>query len=48
MSSEIANDEDGLVAEILELAQLAQHNRMAEVKIGTRRIDAELNAERPA
>ena len=31
---------------VLEVAQLAQHDRVAEVDVGRRRIDAELHAQR--
>ena len=33
---------------ILEFAEFAQHHRVAEVDIRRRRIDAELDAQRPA
>ena len=34
--------------EVLELPQLAQRNRMAEVQVGRGGIDTELDAQRPA
>ena len=34
--------------EVLELAQLLQHDRVAEVDVGRRRVEAELDAQRPA
>jgi hypothetical protein len=33
------------VAEVLELAQLAQDDRVAEVDVGRRRVEAELGAQ---
>ncbi len=45
---EIADDEDRFVAEVLELTQLSQHERVAEVEVGAGRIDSELDSERPA
>src|SRR6185369_15606963 len=41
-----ADDEDRVVAEVLELAQLAQHHGVAEVQVGRGRIEAELDAQR--
>ena len=43
---EVAQDEDGGVAELLELAELAQHDREAEVDVRCGRVDAELHPER--
>ena len=34
------------MAELLELAELAQHDREAEVQVGGRRVDAELGPQR--
>src|SRR5205085_7542136 len=44
--SEIADDEDGLVAEILELPELPQDDRVTKVEVGARRIHAEFHAQR--
>ena len=44
----VADDERHAVAEILELAQLAQGHRMAQMDIGGRRVDAELHVQRHA
>ena len=44
----VADDQDDRVAEVLELAQLAQDDGVAEVDVGRRRVDAELDAQRPA
>ena len=32
---------------VLELPQLAEHDRMAQVDVGCGRVDAELHAQRP-
>ena len=32
---------------VLKLAQLAQHHRMAEMDVGRRRVDPQLDAKRP-
>src|SRR5581483_7475593 len=45
LSGEVADDEHGDVAELLELAQLAQDDREAEVDVGRGRVDAELHPE---
>ena len=42
---EVADDEDHLVAEVLELAQLLQDDGVAEVDVGRRRVEAELHAQ---
>jgi hypothetical protein len=34
------------VAQVLELAKLGQHDRVAEVDVGCRRVEAELDAQR--
>ena len=44
----IADDEDRFVSEVLKLAQLSQDDGVAEMQIGARRIDAELDPQRPA
>ena len=44
----VADDQHDAVPGVLELAQLAQHDRMAEVDVGRRRVDPELDAQRPA
>ena len=44
----VADDQHDLVAGVLELAQLAEHDAVAEVQIGAGGIDAELDAQRPA
>ena len=43
---EIADDENRLMPEILELAQFPQDDRVAEMDVGARRIDAELDPQR--
>ena len=43
----VAHDEHDRVAQVLELAQLAQHDRVPEVDVGCGGIDAELGAQRP-
>jgi hypothetical protein len=43
----VAEDQHRGVAVFLELAQLAQHDREAEMDVGRRRVDAELHSERP-
>ena len=45
---EVADDEDGAVAGVLELAQLAQHDRVAEVEVRPARVAAELDEQRHA
>jgi hypothetical protein len=45
-AGEIADDEDGLVAQILELAKLAEHNRVTEMEVGPAGVTTELHAER--
>ena len=44
----VADDERDLVAEVLELAHLAQRHRMAKVQVGARGVNAELDVERNA
>ena len=46
LGGEVADDEHGGVAELLELAQLAQDHREAEVDVGGGRVDPELDPER--
>ena len=48
LGGEVADDQDRGVTELLELAQLAQHDREAEVDVGRRRVDAELDPQRAA
>ena len=43
----VADDEDDDVPAVLELAQLAQDDRVAEVDVRRRRVEAELDAQRP-
>ena len=43
---EVPDDEDGDVAEVLELAQLAQHDGEPEMDVRGRRVDAELHPQR--
>ena len=45
---EVADDQDHEVAGVLELAQLLQHDHVAEVDVGRGRVDAELHPQRPA
>jgi hypothetical protein len=47
-SSEIADNENSLMSEILKFPQLPQHHCVTEVNVGCRWIDTELDAERPA
>ena len=44
---EVADDQHDGVAGVLELAQLAEHHRVAEVDVRRRRVQTELDAERP-
>ena len=44
----VADDERHLMPQILELAQLAQGHRVAQMDIGGRRVDAELHVQRHA
>ena len=44
----VADDQDDGVAEVLELAQLLQHDGVAEVQVGRGRVQAELDAQRAA
>ena len=48
LRGEVADDEHRGVAELLELAQLAQHDGEAEVDVGRGGVDPELRPERPA
>ena len=45
---EVADQEDHLVAKILQLAHLVQHHGVAEVDIRRGRIESELDPQRPA
>src|SRR5690606_23145149 len=45
---EVADDEDGAVAEVLELPELPEHDGVAEVEVRPRGVDAELDRERAA
>ena len=45
---EAADEQDRLVAELLELAQLAHGDGVAERQVGRRGVDAEVDAQRPA
>ena len=45
-AGEIADQEDGSVAEILKVLQLAQNHRVAEMQVGSGRVHAELHAQR--
>src|SRR5262249_38267756 len=42
----VADDEDRLVAELLELAQFPQRNGVAEMHVHAGRVNAELDAQR--
>ena len=44
----VAHDQHDDVAGVLELAQLRQHHGVAEVEVGRRRVQAELDAQRTA
>ncbi len=44
---EVADDQHDLVARLLELAQLLQDDRVAEVDVGRGRVDPELDPQRP-
>jgi len=48
LGGEVAEDQDRGVAELLELSELAEHDRESEVDVGRRRVDAQLDAERCA
>ena len=41
----VADDEDGFVAEVLELAHFSQYDGVAEVEVGSGRVHAEFDAE---
>ena len=45
LGGEVADDQHRDVAEVLELAQLAEHDREAEVNVGGGGIDAELHPQ---
>jgi hypothetical protein len=45
---EVADDEHRGVARVLELPELAEHDRVAQVDVGRARVDAQLHAERSA
>ena len=44
----VADNQHGLVAEVLELPQFPQHDRMAQVQVRAGRVHAQLDAEWPA
>ncbi len=44
----VADDQHDAVPGVLELAQLAQHDRVAEVDVGRRRVDPQLDPQRAA
>ena len=44
----VADDQHDAVTEVLELAQLLEHDGVAEVDVGRGRIDTELDPQRPA
>ena len=44
----VADDQHDAVARVLELAQLLQHDGVAEVDVGRGRVEAELDPQRPA
>ena len=46
--SEIADDQNRFVAELLKLPELLQQDGVAQVQIAARRIDAEFHPQRPA
>ena len=45
-AGEIADDQDGVMAKVLELTELPENNGMTEVKVGSAGIAAELDPER--
>ena len=47
-AGEVANQEDDLVPEVLQLAHLVEHHGVAEVDVGRRGVEAELDAQRHA
>src|SRR4030095_2563504 len=47
-AGEVADDDDHLMAEILEVAQLAQDDRVAQMKIGRGGVEPQLDLERSA
>jgi hypothetical protein len=44
----VADDQDDGVPEVLELAQLLEHDRVPEVNVGGGRVEPELHPQRPA
>ena len=44
----IADNQNGFVAQILKIPQLAQHHTVTEMDVRRRRIDSQLDAKRPA
>ncbi len=48
LGGEVADDEDGLVPELLELAQFLEDDAVTEMEVGGGGVDAELGAERGA
>ena len=47
-AGEIADQEDHLMAQLLELAHLVEQHRVAQVQIGRSRVEARLDAQRAA
>jgi hypothetical protein len=45
---EVADQEDHLVAQVLQLAHLVQHHRVADVDVGRRGVQPQLDAQRLA
>jgi hypothetical protein len=45
-AGEIADQEDDAMPELLEVVHLADHHRVAQVEVGRRRIEADLDGER--
>ena len=46
-AGKIADDQHGFVAQVLELPQLLQHDGVADVEIGGRGVEPQLDAQRP-
>jgi hypothetical protein len=47
-AGEVADEEDDLVAELLEVAHLAEDDRVAEVEVGRGGVEADLDQQLPA
>src|SRR2546427_865085 len=45
---EVADQEDHLVAQVLQLAHLVEHHGVAQMDVGRRRVQAQLDAQRHA